>query len=294
MRHSSTFIGYSDHRSCSQRLRIVALVAILVIFLAAGSAWAHDLFLKLDAYLLSPNSAVTIALYNGTFVQSENTIARDRMLDVSIVGPDDTVVHPDTTQWRDQDQTTMLEFRTGEPGTYVVGVSTAPRMIKLTGEEFNEYLEHDGILDHLELRHANSTLNEPASERYSKHVKAVFQVGDVQSSAYNYRLGYPIEIVPLNNPYRLTVDDSLHILVLLRDAPLGRQLVYASYEGHYRRNADEGYAEAVHTRTDAAGMATIPLVAAGQWYVRLIHMEELDEPDVTHESNWATLTFAVK
>ena len=278
----------------NKAIRKTLVTVVLAVLFVVGSVWAHDLFLKLNSYFLAANSDAAIALYNGTFEASENIIARDRMLDVSIVGPLDTVVHPDTAQWRDQDQTTMLDFKTGEPGTYVVGVSTARRMIELTGEEFNDYLEHDGILDHLELRRTEGTLNEPAREWYSKHVKAIFQVGEDRSSAFSHRLGYPIEIIPHENPYSLTVGDSLHVTVLLHDQPLGEQLVYASHSAHHSHTADGAHTEAVHTRTDSDGVATIPLSTAGQWYVRLIHMELLDEPDATHESNWATLTFEIR
>ena len=289
--HSARRHGTSSNLKVLRRRVALVFGALLLV---AGSAWAHDLFLKLHTYFLKPDSDATIALYNGTFEQSENILARDRMLDISVVGPTDSVVHPDTARWRDEGQTTLLDFRTGEPGTYVFGVSTKPRMIELTGAEFNDYLEHDGILDHLGMRRTEGKLDEPASERYAKHVKAIFQVGDKRSHAFSHRLGYPIEIIPLQNPYMLTVGDSLHILVLLEDAPLADELVYASYEGHHGDNASGGHTEAVHTRTDSEGVAVVPLSAPGLWYARLIHMEELNEPGVTHESKWATLTFAVR
>ena len=31
----------------------------------------------------------------------------------------------------------------------------------------------------------------------------------------------------------------------------------------------------------------------GVWYLRTIHMEQVEEEGLTHESNWATLTFAI-
>ena len=71
-----------------------------------------------------------------------------------------------------------------------------------------------------------------------KHVKAIFQVGEDRSSAFSHRLGYPIEIIPHENPYSLTVGDSLHVTVLLHDQPLGEQLVYASHSAHHSHTAD--------------------------------------------------------
>ncbi|MDX1548730.1 MAG: hypothetical protein R3247_17160, partial [Rhodothermales bacterium] len=125
-------------------MRKPLLLAALAVLLLAGTLQAHDLFLKLDDYFLPAGAKVTVHLINGTFEKSENAIARDRMLDVRIVGPEDETVHPEASQWRDEDDAALLDFTTGGPGTYVLGVSTAPRMIELSAEDFNGYLEHDG------------------------------------------------------------------------------------------------------------------------------------------------------
>ena len=47
------------------------------------------------------------------------------------------------------------------------------------------------------------------------------------------------------------------------------------------------------TLTDAEGVMLFELTHAGRWYLRLIHMVEVDEEGVDYESNWATLTFEV-
>ena len=60
-------------------------------------------------------------------------------------------------------------------------MSTAARVFALTAEEFNEYLVHDGIVDVIEQREAAGKTNDEAVERYSKHVKALVQVGSARS-----------------------------------------------------------------------------------------------------------------
>jgi hypothetical protein len=120
--------------------------------LIVGTLSAHDMFLKLSTYFLAPNSEATVALINGTFAQSEDVITRDRMLDVSIVNGEGAVQHPDPSQWRDDGKQALLDFTTGGAGTYLVGVSTAPRMIELSAKDFNDYLRHDGVLDALTAR----------------------------------------------------------------------------------------------------------------------------------------------
>ncbi len=270
------------------------LLTVAALLLLVGALYAHDMFLKLNTYFLAPHTETSIALYNGTFEKSENVITRDRMLDVSIVGPGDVVAHPDTSQWWEKDSTTWLDFKTGDPGTYVIGVSTRPRFIDLSAEDFNAYLEHDGVLDVLEARKRDGKLDEAARERYAKHVKAIFQVGDARSDAYRHRLGYPIEIVPLRNPYDLGVGDDFEVLVLSDGQPVADQLVYASYAGYHRHDDAGGHVEAVRTRTDGEGLARFALTTAGRWYVRLIHMVESAEQDVDYASNWATLTFEIR
>ncbi|WP_457651428.1 DUF4198 domain-containing protein [Rhodocaloribacter sp.] len=271
-----------------------ALLTGVALLLFAGILNAHTLFIKLDTYFLKPHSTATIALVNGTFDKSENAIARRRMTDVSVVGPGDEVMHPDTSRWREQGTLTLLDLETGEPGTYVVGVSTAPSMIALAAEDFNEYLEHDGVLDVLAARKRDGELGLDARERYSKHVKALVQVGDRRTGAFGHRLGYPAEIVPVNNPYALGVGDTFEVLVLVDGKPVANQYVEASHEGYHGHDAEGGHRIAVQTRTDETGVARIPLEAAGRWYVKLIHMARVDDGEADYESKWATLTFEVR
>jgi hypothetical protein len=212
---------------------------------------------------------------------------------VTVIDGAGQATHPSTDQWREDGTVTFLDFQSGAPGTYVVGVSTAPRMIELTAEEFNDYLEHDGVLDVLEARHAGGIADRPAAERYSKHVKTILQVGESTTGSYGHRLGYPIEIVPLANPGALAIGDTLEALVLADGKPVAGQLVYASYEGFHSHDDPGSHREAENLRTDEEGVAHVEITRSGRWYLRLIRMLPSDDEGVDYESNWATLTFEV-
>ncbi len=272
-------------------MRRVSIACLLA--LTASGASAHDMFLVLSEHSLPPESAVSVALYNGTFDKSENAIARDRMTDVSVVDGDSTVSHPAIGQWRDEGTVAILDFKTGAPGTYLVGISTAANMIELTAEEFDDYLKHDGVLDVLEARQHEGNLTGPVRERYSKHVKTILQVGDAVTDSQSFKLGYPIEIVPLANPASLDIGDSLEFLVLADGIPVADQLVYASYEGFHSHDESGTHREAASARTDDEGIVKVELSKAGRWYVRLIRMLPVDEAGADYESNWATLTFEI-
>ncbi len=281
--------------------RTIALAALFSVAIVAA-AQAHTMYLKFDSFFLEPNTKAEIALYNGDFDRSENLISRDRMLDVAIVGPDGRVSPPESA-WEDRAlfngpdslDTAFLTFQTGSAGTYTLGVSTAARIIDLSADEFNEYLVHDGITDAIAQREAAGKTNDPASERYSKHVKAIFQVGDATSDHWATDLGYPAEFVVLQNPYELAVGDTLEVRFLRDGQPISNQLVYANGEFNHEHGRDGTHQEVVTTRTDTNGVAAIPLVGAGRWYVRTIHLVETPEEDgLDYESNWATLTFEIR
>lgn len=296
-------------------------LALIAFFLFSS----HIMYLKLDTYFLKPNTSATIQLFNGTFDKSENVITRDRMIDVSIVENGKRTKVNDS-QWSERDSITFLNFRTGAPGTYVAGVSTRPNSLAMDAEAFNTYLDHEGIKDMLAWRQENNAMDSAAVEKYSKHVKAIFQVGDTKTDDWQAVLEYPIEFVPLDNPYQLHTGDALKFKLLVNGQPLPNQLVYADYKPtvetpskdneevkhSHTKNPEDGHSHEATTaehshdgdeshthssgqelRTDSQGMATAQLTADGIWYLQTIHLVTSEEEGMTHESNWSTLTFEV-
>ena len=269
-------------------------LSLLTIALALTGAEAHDMFLILPAGGAQPESEIEAPLFNGTIDKSENTIERDRMQDVTVVDAEGWADHPPTESWRDDGDTSVLTVETGPPGTLLVGVSTRPRLIELSAEDFNEYLRHDGVRDVLDDRTRDGELDRPAREWYSKHVKTLIQVGGESSDTWQHRLGYPVELVPMDDPAGLAPGDTLQVLVLADGEPLAGQLVYASYEGYHAHDEDDGtHREAFEDRSDMNGIVRLDVTRSGRWYLRLIHMVPSDEEGLDYESNWATLTFEV-
>ena len=265
---------------------------------------SHDLYLKLDSYFLEPNTTSALQLFNGTFDRSENVIDRDRMLDVSIAYGGQRI-QAAQQDWFEKDSITYLTITTEGEGTYVAGVSTKPRVLSMSAEDFNDYLKHDGVLDVLESRQKNNQLNDPATEQYSKHVKSIFQVGETSSADFGVKFGYPIEFVAFNNPYDLHPGEEFRTQLLFQDAPLSNQLVYLGYQPPdlththdgsthtHEQDQDHEHSYLIPYRTDENGELNVALDKPGVWYLRTIHLVDSNEEGLTHQSNWATLTFAV-
>ncbi|GMU68356.1 MAG: hypothetical protein AMXMBFR37_06890 [Steroidobacteraceae bacterium] len=269
-----------------------SLVAAVAATGMALGASAHEMFLKSEGHILQPGPDQVVRLLNGTFDISENAITRDRMADVSIVA-DGKVIKPPPSAWYDDESSSYLKYDGSAPGTYVIAVSTLPKVITMSSEDFVKYLKHDGILDTLEKFEQGS---KPASvrERYSKHVRSIVQIGDKRTDDYRQVLGYPIEIIFDQNPYSLKFGKELSFVVLHEGKPLANQLVYASYEGFHQHNEAGEHLNSIKLRTDADGRAKFLLSNKALWYISLVHMQKVDEKDVDYVSNWATATFSVQ
>jgi uncharacterized GH25 family protein len=268
-------------------IRRFALAAI--VLLMATPLFAHDMFLRLEQFFLAPNSTVNVKLFNGTFILSENSITPDRLADVAVVSPTGRA-KLDLGAWNSSGDTSVFPITTGAAGTYVLGVSTKPRVLAMSGTDFNAYLRGDGIPDELAARRAQNRLQQPAKERYQKHVKAIVQVGSTPSDAYSTVLGYPAELVPLENPYTLRVGATLTIRALVDGRPAPNQFV--QYGG---LSASNGRVAQRNIRSDAAGLIRIPISRTGTYYVKFINMTRItNDTEADHSSKWASLTFAIR
>jgi len=271
------------------KTRRAFLLAVTLVIVTAVPLAAHDLFFRLDDFFTAPGATLRLRALNGTFSTSENPVARDRLRDLSVVSPRGRA-HPDTAQWSFDGDTSVLTVRTTEPGTYVIGASLRAREITLKAAEFNAYLTDDGIPDVLAARRKNNELGKDATERYSKHIKAIVQVGTARTGDYSAVLGYPAELIPLDNPYSMRAGATLRVRAMVDGHAVANQLVVSG--GRSRSGAR---LREIRARTDASGVARIRLASPGQWYVKFIRMTPFSGPErIDYESKWATLTFGIR
>ncbi|MCF6360975.1 MAG: DUF4198 domain-containing protein [Cyclobacteriaceae bacterium] len=270
------------------------ILLLLIVVTSLTVLSAHNLFIKLDTFYLKPNTETLIYLYNGTFGESEATLARNRMTDVSLINPGEEIVHPDSSLWFEENNQTVLRIATGKAGTGVLGVSTTTRVGEFTPESFISNMKHEGLLEVLEEREKSGEDANPVRKKYSKHVKAIFQVGDKLSEEYKTVLGYPIEFVPMSNPYALSIGDELAMKLLINGKPIAGEMIYASYNDEFGHASDGSAIDVYQTKTDKNGIVKIIMSEAGHWYFRTVNLVKSTEPDADYVSISASLTFEVK
>jgi hypothetical protein len=259
-------------------------MAMLLLFVLSS----HELFLKSDSYFLSQGEPSTLYLFNGTFDSSENAITTDRITGARITGPEYEFL-PGSSDYYEKGKATYLKLTPGKPGTYAAGISTLPRMIELSAADFKEYLDHEGLDHVISDREKKGLSDRAAREKYSKHVKAILQVDQTRTDHFSTEFGYPIEFIPLKNPYKLKVGDMASFKLMVNGKPLADQGVHISS----RNDGVDPFAKEIPGRTDEKGEVSFEITETGQWYVATIHMIESSEANVDYESNWATLTFEI-
>jgi len=270
--------------------RFAPVIAVVLVLMPSGALLAHDMFWRLTSYFVAPSTAVRMPVLNGTFSKSENAIEWARVADLSVVSPAGRAAI-DSARWETKADTSILSYTTGASGTYVAGFGTKKKDFALEAKAFNGYLADDGIPDILALRKKNGTAGQSARERYSKYIKAIFQVGDTRTDGWSKPLGYAAELVPLANPYALKAGATLDFKCLVDGAPVANQLVMVG--GRAGTSGDVRFPTR-SLRSDANGVVHVPLVSPGRWYVKFIHMVPVTNDTVDYESKWATITFEVR
>jgi len=257
----------------------------------AATGTASEMFIKAESFKQSPNSVQTAYVFNGTIDRSSHSTDFERVADFSIVTSTGHA-SPSQEQWQVQDSLSAFSYEFTTPGTYVIGLSTHPRTIEMSSEEFAAYLAHEGLDDDLADFKANWQ-DSSVRERYVKHSKAILQVGESFSGEYQSHLQHNLEIVPDENPYQLRFGNEMTVQVLIDGRPAANRVVRAGAEDFHGHDGSGAHQKYYTLRTNEEGRATLLISQKGIWYVSAIYLETSSEKDVDYESNWATLTFAV-
>lgn len=266
-----------------------ATLSAALIVVTCSLAAAHDMFVKPATYFVPENGEALVRVLNGTFSKSENSIERSRLQDLSIASPTGRF-RMDTSRWSDAGDTSTFQFKAAGAGTYVLGVATLPNIIEMSADTFHLYLAEDGLPDELARRRKEGASKARVRERYHKYVKAFVQVGGTRTDSYATPLGYAAELIPTSNPYSLRAGQTLRVRTLVDGKPVANQ--YVLFGG---RTPSEGRIEQKSVRSDASGIAAIPIAQRGTWYVKFIYLTRLSgDPAAQYESKWATITFQVR
>ena len=171
-------------------------------------------------------------------------------------------------------------------GDYYAVVSLAPEQVTIDAASFDAYLRQQELTPILSQRSERGERGKAAIVRFQRYAKALLHHPGTGTTATSYQ-GQRFELVPLADPAKLRVGDTLRISVTLEGRAAASAHVAAGYAG-------EPGTPTIRGTADADGIVSIPLRHAGLWYLTSSVMRHAASPDVDWESFTASLTLSVR
>ena len=259
------------------------LVAALAF---APPASSHDFWLQPIRFKIAPGAAdaMTIQVGHAQF-RTRWSGNIERVVRFTAIGPKD---RPDLrgTLKPDRERDATLTFPVA--GTQVLVFQSNHAASVLPSIRFNDYLKAEGLTPALTLRAQTGKTGAPGREIYSRCAKALIEVGapghriEPQVTA---AVGLPLEIVPLRNPYALSVGEQLPVQILYQGHPLAGATVMLTnleFDG-----------QALETKvSDRTGRASFVVPHVGTWLVNVLWTQPIrGNPDADFDTTFSSLTF---
>ena len=108
----------------------------------------------------------------------------------------------------DDDRAPILNFAADKSGTYLFSMERNWSYITLDADKFEDYLRDEGMGYVVTERKRIGESKKDGSERYSRFLKTILQIGDSHTGIVKNRINTKLEIVPLDNPYTKSVGDA--------------------------------------------------------------------------------------
>jgi uncharacterized GH25 family protein len=159
----------------------------------------------------------------------------------------------------------------------------AEEVIFATFDQYEVNLKYEGLEYVIAAHRARGLPLTSIREHYTRHAKALIQVGDTTQGT-DRAVGMTLELIALSNPYTLLPTALLPIQLLFKGKPVSNALVKA----HSATNRQSP----VLARTDAEGRVAFDITQRGDYLISAVYATE-PEPTTKAEwiSFWASLTF---
>ncbi|MEP5630697.1 MAG: DUF4198 domain-containing protein [Tateyamaria sp.] len=249
----------------------------------AGSATAHEFWIDAESYQVGSTGDIVANLKNGQNFEGTTLSYFPRSFSRFDIVQDGNVM-PVEARLGDRP---ALNMPAPDDGLISVVYEATPSFVTYKEwAKFTKFAAHKDFPD-IEARHkANGFPDVPFKERYTRHAKALFAVGNGQGT--DQAVGLKTEFVALTNPYDTGFDGMMRVQVLLDGAPRPDAQVEV-----FDRPLEGDVVVTLH-RTNADGIAAIPVKPGHSYLFDAVVLAPIkgDEKAVW-DTFWAALTFAV-
>lgn len=260
------------------------------LWCAIAPATAHEYWIAPSSYRATAGDTVRVHAWVGTgFAGEARPWTRARAVRFTARG----AVDADLRGTSAEGDFVFGRVALADGGGLVVGYESSFAVIELPADEFDHYLEIEG-LDEARAARAKLGGGVPGRERYARCAKT--WIAGTDATRIRRPLGLPLELVPLTDPTR---EGLLRVRVLAHGTAVPGVLVrawrHALAGGPSPRDAAsrDSVGPAAEARTGPDGVARLALEGDGEWLVSAVRMTPSADHSVADwESRWASLTFA--
>ena len=252
----------------------------LALVLSAPCLTAHDFWIEPSAYKAPVGTNVTIRFRVGEHFRGD-PVARDPQ---RIIVFKQFIVKSETAVRGVPGADPAGVVRLGEPGLHLIAYHSTSSPIELEAGEFESYLRQEGLERIIDERTRRGERDAKGRELFARCVKSLLSAGESdQAAGFDRVLGFPVELVPDEDPYEFKLGEELPVRMLREGRPLTGMLVVGYPYGDP--------ASAVRGRTGKDGRVRLKLEQAGPWLIKAVHMERIEDDRAQWQSWWASLTF---
>lgn len=255
----------------------------------SSASWAHDFWLSPETYMQESGGVVDVSVMIGHPKDRMLwPVAPHRIISLRSFGPDGVQDHQAAIA--DYAKSKTLPIRLESPGLHVLTVETTSALSELDAEKFNAYIEEEGLTPIKIDRVLQKTTDQSGTEIYSRRGKSLIQVGPMAEADPLYLtrpLGLTLEIVPTENPMRLSEGEPMTSTIYYRGVPVSGVTI-----GLIDLDSDDGILAL--EQTDAAGRVNFERPKAGSWMLHAVWSDPMEDTTrADYDTIFSSLSFQV-
>ena len=185
------------------------------------------------------------------------------------------------------DRNSNLNLTLIAEGSHLLSMQTKNALNEWEAEKFNSFLKENGLDEILESRTKTNTLASPTKEYYSGYTKLLIQVGEKKDDTHKKVNGFPLEILPLENPYALKIGNPVHFKILFDGKP-----VFGVRVKVWNRFDNRTTIQNIYTEKD--GTLETRVSSPGPWMVSVVRMVPSKQPGAEWQSYRGSLVYGIE
>lgn len=257
----------------------------ILLFVAIGLTSAREFWLQPLKFVYNPGEKLVMTFKAGENFIGEPWNLQKNQIESLVLQHSSTASSVLDSIKEDGNNNLILTLKA--EGSHLLSMQTKNALNEWEAEKFNSFLKENGLDEIVDRRTKTNTLASPTKEYYSGHIKLLMQVGEKKDDTHKKVNGFPVEILPLENPYALKIGDPIHFKILFDSKP-----VFGVRVKVWNRFDNRTTIQNIYTEKD--GTLETRVSSPGPWMVSVVRMAPSKQPGADWQSYRGSLVFGIE